>query len=66
MKKIKKLIKTIHDATRQYDVPPEHAFSRQSMADQAVIAEAALATETANQERQSPVGHAPMNGTLAT
>ena len=31
MKMIAKVLKTIRNATKQYDVPADHAFSRQSM-----------------------------------
>jgi hypothetical protein len=42
MKKIARLIQTIHAATQPYDVPADHAFSRESMDKQKAAGAAAL------------------------
>ncbi|SAL03424.1 hypothetical protein AWB81_06410 [Caballeronia arationis] len=49
MKKIARIIKTVVDATKPYDVPEDHAFSRQSIEEQKSLGIAA-----ANDEAREP------------
>jgi hypothetical protein len=43
VKKIKKIFEAVKRATRPYDVPADHAFSRKSVEQQTAIGAAALA-----------------------
>lgn len=63
MSKIRKIIRTIHHATRAYDVPAEHAFSRESIAEQTAIGTAELAK--AERNRPAPAEIEPFAGTPA-